>query len=678
MSRIHQDEKVLTRFPDGTIVIKIKQIDGKGTTQYRTFHVCERCGMKVRLNKQPKESNHTCQAAGQKTLNYFFKGFNNTQLIFYKTICKTNMSLHAAASKQFEELLRTVFSKGQESILTQLDEKNRKNIRIPNINEYLKLQSRQSLARQITATAENLREVTYSNLLPFKYISLCLDGGTINSVPVLDIIVQNPFYYGKPLLVEARSRFSGTRACYIEIVTETIKKHVVSHDLIITSFVGDNLVAQKAAFDDKNDSVIKKKSLKEVCGAALYFPCSCHVVALGFSDCVAETNLDNIQDDLRELCKMFRSKTIQQYFSTLCPPFCPTRWTNCFSISKWFIDNRNDIVNMFKTNNERVKAHMKNNPRFPQIFVEDMPIFYSLLYCYNSFITALEGDHVPGAYVFPLFHSFKDSSFQVISAVDHLNISSSLYIRHLVDSISGRLASMYTTELLKFLWFLTPAGRLQAREEMLAAGFEIQRDVIDQNREGIGLQFPKIQIDIDEMVKYLRCCIADLNSIQQEIQQSFNTVLNSSTSVLVEDDYEEEISEEPLDSCVCTGFGTLDCNLVDVLDVVDKRAKAIFPSDPIKVVKIASFFQNWLKEPINRAWQVALYAKSPWHYWKETAIHDPVWKDFADFALRHLAIVSNSASVERAFWREARQVPPDRAKTSDELLISRLLLCSLD
>ena len=87
---------------------------------------------------------------------------------------------------------------------------------------------------------------------------------------------------------------------------------------------------------------------------------------------------------------------------------------------------------------------------FRKIYVEYMPIFYSMLYCYQNFVTQLEGDHVPAAYIWPLFQSFKEQSQLVLSLADSLNIKASSYIKDLVEKISIRLERTYSPTLLKY------------------------------------------------------------------------------------------------------------------------------------------------------------------------------------------------------------------------------------
>lgn len=685
MDRVAPDEKVTKTFKDGTYLLRTKTLDKKGHTQYRYYHICDRCCKKTRVENTASIPPHKCTQDGQQQITSFFTGIDNTKLIFYKFVCKTNLSLSSAASPELKCLVGAFFRAGQNSILNQLNQTTKASLRIPSFTEIFIWESRQTLARSIIKYANNLKDATLSNLKPFKYISLCLDGGSINAVPLLDIIVQHPFFKGKPLLIEARSRFDGTRNSFINIIKSVLENKIEPYSFIVTSFNGDNLAAQKAAFNDCDDSILKQKDLKKICAGAIYFPCVCHVAALGFHDCISETQLADIHEDLRSFCKMFRAKPVQQYFETICPPFCPTRWTNCFRIAEWFINNRNDIQNMFLNPTKAIKALMKQNNRFPEVFVKYIPVFYSLLYCYNEFINSLEGDNIPAAYIWPLFHSFKDESIQILSVAESLNIHCSSWITRLIDCISKRLASTYGAPLLKTLWYLTPPGRAKARNEMRECGIDLDLEPLEDSPDQASIQPPSIRIDCEKFRLFLSEALVDINHMAQSINNAFEdeTPVTDGSS---DCEFEEEINEEPLGEIAeMNGFQELNCTITEIYEFLESRAYEVALGNPLFVDdvilysrNIVTYYRRWITDPVAKAWQLDLMSRGAWHFWKEFQIHSSEWKRFADFAMRHLSIVANSASCERAFWREARQKPANRFRTKDELLIARVLISTLE
>lgn len=692
MQEIRTNERVVSKFNDGTYILKTKIINSKGNAQYRTYHVCEKCGKKVRLDHIITQSNHQCQIQNQTVISNYFKGFDTTKVVYYKFICKTNISLKSAVSKELYTLLEKIFNDSQHLIMKQLPDSIKTKIILPQFKDYFPIHSRQKLSKDIIEFANNVRDVTLSNLHTYKYVSFSLDGGSLNTVPVLDIILQNPYFRGKPLLIEARNRFTGTRECYIDIIKNVIENKVAPRDLKIASFNGDNLAAQKSAFNDADDSILKKNDLSKVCGGALYFPCVCHVTALGFKDCIRGTPLDEITSKIQNITKMFRSKPIQPFFETICPPYCPTRWTNCFSIAKWLLDNRMKILSVFRNAEAtpKIKAFMSENKDFPVTFTKYIPIFYSMLYTYNAFVTVIEGDRVSAAHIWPLFNQFKEQSILVVSVVDNLEIDSGNYIKDLVECISIRLQNTYSAELLKFIYYLTPKGRLNARQEMREKGINLDNDFIDNNIKNLEFDNDEefnLEINTDELKHYLTNCKRDLSSIQAELRNAFDCLNHGSSFPAIErDDYEEEIEEEPLsEDAASDGTGVLDCSFTDIYNYIEKRAKTIVKSEtanPEELItyplKMVSFYRNWISREINEMWNVDLYLRNSWKYWKELGIHDKRWAPFADFAMRHLSIVANSAACERAFWREARIVPPDRMNSSTDLILSRFLISTME
>lgn len=260
----------------------------------------------------------------------------------------------------------------------------------------------------------------------------------------------------------------------------------------------------------------------------------------------------------------------------------------------------------------------------------------------------------------------------------------------LAENVSKRFEITYGTDLLKFLFYLTPAGRIEARRERKELQLLDEDDSLDKLWCDPNYNFhkpPELKIDVDALKDYLLNKHETIVAKRDQLKRTYQSLLSSITASYF-NDYEEEANEEYIgdeDNESRTFDDTmpfvLSCSLNDVETVVLQRAKAIKKSlnandyeVDIYSSSMLRMFNYWIMHPINEANIINLCEFNAWRFWKEFSARQPAVKGFADFVMRHLSIVANSASCERAFWYEARHMPPERFRTSEPVLLARLLL----
>ena len=132
-----------------------------------------------------------------------------------------------------------------------------------------------------------IKRVCLLDIINWGYSSISLDAGTINGVPILDIVLLNPFKPVKPVILRAEANFSGKAKDYRIIVEKKTSKIIRDNKSFkITVIVGDNLKAQRSALDEKNAKSIHnyEKYTKHIIHAILWHSSSYRSTTLGFTD----------------------------------------------------------------------------------------------------------------------------------------------------------------------------------------------------------------------------------------------------------------------------------------------------------------------------------------------------------------------------------------------------------
>ena len=254
------------------------------------------------------------------------------------------------------ELIQEAISLGQNSILRQLPATQKVDFLTAQVI-YPK-RSRQKVAKSFSEYAHNIFMEKLEKFKKQKYACLAIDAGRINGMPILDITLAHSFVETKPLLFKVFRNFSGRTECYIELVKDTIKE-IMDHGIFISSIVGDNLIAQKSAFDHGSNSM-QIRNLGTPYAAPFWFSCICHTLSLGLRDAMeSDHSLSKFASKIKDISIIFRSKPMVATLKVICPSYCPTRWTNLYDIALWLICHSKQIEDLILNPPFPILDHLK-------------------------------------------------------------------------------------------------------------------------------------------------------------------------------------------------------------------------------------------------------------------------------------------------------------------------------
>lgn len=87
---------------------------------------------------------------------------------------------------------------------------------------------------------------------------------------------------------------------------------------------------------------------------------------------------------------------------------------------------------------------------------------------------------------------------------------------------------------------------------------------------------------------------------------------------------------------------------------------------------ILNEYRKWILNGIKSYSIMNIYKENPWSFWHQYKHLVPEKSIFANFCLRFLSISATSACCERSFHDINLEMPPDRMRTSEQLLRHRI------
>lgn len=180
-----------------------------------------------------------------------------------------NLSIRTAASQGFREILEICYKYAQ------------KNPETPFSTFYLKI-GRKTFTEKFIERSKILKKPKMNNYVNSKYASLLLDAGTINQIPYVTFIISRTDT--NPLVVKNLKFFKDKTLDYkteIKAIIDVLKEQ----GIIMTSFVADNLIAQKNALESFFENILNKLNFFKSDNPGIIFcPCQCHTLSLAIKD----------------------------------------------------------------------------------------------------------------------------------------------------------------------------------------------------------------------------------------------------------------------------------------------------------------------------------------------------------------------------------------------------------
>lgn len=658
-----------------------------GRKRRRTFLRCKLCDELFRCDSTKDVDNrgqlHFCSKARQLSLTERAKPI--LEYSHFNFVAGAHLSMSQATSQSLYSFYNTSFTYGYNALI-QLNPQINKNLKIPKSENFYKPLKRTQFTTKFKQYAEEIEKKCLQTFIAQRYCSIALDAGKVNSLPMLTICLNNPFNKNGSMLYKIVFYFKGNTIDYQNEILD-ILSILKSQNIIISSFIGDNLKAQTCALKSDIEGSLQKISDDPYIQTIEWMSCCCHTTALGFDDFVASVEkLSDFKQKLSVVVKFFRTKTVVNKINAICPSFCPTRWTNFTDIMLFFI-NKADIVTDFLVNNQHIITKYfaklnQNEINFGTFIFQEIASLYWLLIPYKSFINKIEADSFPASYIFPIFENFCSSLYQTAQKASEIGDTLAVtYADSLISFIKLRFENLYSNRFLKMLWFLTPQGRLQARHE-----YGDQSEQYSEDGNLVCCDMPQLNIDPDE----IQNCISDfIKSSKKRIED----IRKAKEKTNKEDDYcdftdveDGEIEFEQVD-CELVNSEVYDSTLEDVENIVYEKAVRLIQTlddDQKKNIEkeigsiedypnlILDEFHKWILNGITSPSIICIYKYNPWSFWQEYMHLKPKKQIFADFCLRYLAITASSANCERSFHEINLELTPGRMKSSEELIRYRI------
>ena len=658
-----------------------------GNTRRRTFLRCKKCDLLFPYNYSNDVDKvkllHFCSKARQ--LSLMDRARPTIEYAHYNFVADCHLSMSQATSSSFYSFYNSAFTSGYNALIQSNPQINR-NLHIPKPEDFYKPIQRTQFTSNFNNYAIEIETKCLQTFHNQKYCSIALDAGRVNSIPMITFCISNPFNKNGALLHKIVFYFGGNANDYQKEVLD-ILQDLKARNIIISSFIGDNLRAQTCALKSDSDESLQKISDDPYVQTIEWMSCCCHTTALGFDDMTTSIEtLSDFQNKLSKVVKFFRTKTVAAKINIICPSFCPTRWTNYADIMIFFIHKAEIITKFLVENQHLVQKYMKQiyptEINFETFIFKEIPSLYWMLIPYKCFINVLEADSFPAAYIYPVFENFCTLLMQTAEKASQIGDDLSItYADSLISCFKLRFENIYSQKFLKMLWFLTPAGRIQAREEY---GDQSENYSLDANL--ISCDIPQLNIDTDKIQKDILDFVAKSKKRIETITKAkdgLNTIDEELDNTEVEED---KIEYEKADIGI-PNQEIYTSTLEDVENLIFEKAAKLIPSLDkkqksliLEVCKnlsdypnlILDEFHEWILKGITSPAIIHIYKSNPWSFWQEYIHLNPKKQIFGDFCLRYLAITASSACCERSFHDINQEMTPERMRTSETLLRHRI------
>jgi hypothetical protein len=359
---------------------------------------------------------------------------------------KSNISFRTISSDHFQNLLRDVFTLGQknpsaspESCLPQL--------------------GRSAFPRQFIKMSNSIYDRTIAEYARTKGSALCVDGGKHKTRPYLIVILSNVMHSITPLVVRTVQYFQGKTVDYSQVLLSTCQD-LTAKGVSISAIVTDNLRAQVSAIDHHSNSSFQQQSTDPKIRAIIWISCSCHTLALCLNDIRSLTRYGYLVTELQNTVNFLRQKNIVNMIKRTCPISSPTRWTGLFDCAYWILNNYSFILKAILSSLTRPVAY-----DFPLKIIDGITInafeLFIILLPFKLASDKLEAERLAAAYVIPILRGAQKMSRALI--LKYINDDD---LSNIIDeAIDKRFSLSESGQILHFLYYLTPAGRDEIRND---------------------------------------------------------------------------------------------------------------------------------------------------------------------------------------------------------------------
>jgi hypothetical protein len=515
---------------------------------------------------------------------------------------------------------------------------------------------------------ENLKKLQSTN-----YLCVAIDNGTIVHRHLLFIALMNQSAGVLPTFYSADTTGNWTRDEFALFGIRFINE-LQSKNIIITSFVGDNLPAQIGGLGHWNNMAFQNLNLEEITSihkSVLYSPCSNHVLNLALKDLLQVNSLfDSTIDRLHRIIQVFHKSEMIKLLKSRIPDIPTTRWIYSYDALYWIMKNRRSfnflctesmhrpkLIEIFR--DEDILEDCVDG--IPQDFV-DLSIILKPIKILSQI---LESNNTSLSDVAPLLNA---TFIKLDSVKEELEIPNfAAIISDLKICILHRFKTTHQWNLIISSFCFTVRGRHFLRKLGALDNPPSTIELSDDNEDEINI-FDDKNIEND-------VCVTEPNSDEEEIdvsEENENILLPNIRDSVDETDFDQSAPEEAeltLDPLV---FSETHDEYNICHEMIQYLSECLgFPQKEID--DCHQHFDNWIFQATAKVQFGYNMTQSIDRFWKVTNSFDKTSK-LPQIALRLLSIGASEASCERLVSENRSILNVHSQRQKDDLIHARNVL----
>jgi hypothetical protein len=572
-------------------------------------------------------------------------------------LAQANVAVNIACSPSMRSLLVAAFNEGWRA-------------RSSNEHRTMAEMSRQLIPRfspplvkaAFLKVASETRSRVIAAFRQYPFIGLSIDGVTVGSRHFLNIDIVRPFSKILPFTYDLLAENSFRTAEFVDQFADLLQR--ISRDgLHVAGVTSDGCSFQKKALSWRDSQSIQFRS--EAFGQIVFVPCICHRIQNSLQ------SLYNRNDDYRALIDQARSTAVllrksryRDSIGATCPIHCPTRWIYDYMILQ-FVQDHQDEIRLALTGDETA-------------FNDDFMILGALLKAIFVRVQSFESDNATLDSVYPGIHSLcreiEEAALDMPDGIADVYREFSLTVK--------RNCLERTNFLFQLGYVLTPAGRLEARNELCPwlndpASILPTQDAYSETSSSTGSDLDDSEVEAPTEITGTQESEEDMLDVGEDIGDTDEPGL-----VDIDAEYDEncelpEHEESPMNDQANPVDAASDDRLVGALyNDAEKGLREIldqFRLSPDRAEIILARFQEYIAMTAADL-PMKIIANTNRYPWMVVLKLDSSWAALGEIALRFESLVCNEAVTERTNGRIRRFLSPFRMRMGHAALSARLLL----
>ena len=366
------------------------------------------------------------------------------------------LSLNEISSEAFTEFIRSVSTISVNHYLT--------NHASP--ETLYKGLSRQTIRQKMINKGKTEKRLKLKNMrLTSKYVSICVDAGSVERKDLLQFIISNPSAVTKTVLLKTFIFEDHTSSSFYNFLQKSIQT-ANKYDFDVVAVLADNVAYQKKCLAHWDPDSLINQSDDYRLNILFYITCNCNNLDLVVKFLI---NNNKIFMDVAlfstVLATLSLKRRFSQYFTNRPPRVPATRWMYLYFFTKYVIDNADDInrfISMLRnfkdptlpSNTIELIKTIRKNKSFS---IQNCKQIYLIMHHLKELCDSLESDSCPLGSVVPLVESCLKSLQKLYD--EEIFTQNKDLITETIQVLAARFRKTVISDYLCLAYALTAAGR---------------------------------------------------------------------------------------------------------------------------------------------------------------------------------------------------------------------------